>query len=183
MGRDKAVLVIDGVPLADRTAALLRQVAAPVIEVGPGFTTLPSTREEPPGSGPLVAIVSGAAALRRLEYHGPVLVVATDLPRLTAAYLHVLANHRAPSADHSVVPRDGGGRAQPLCARYSPAALTRAQELVGAGHRSMSALLAAIDVIWLDPSSGAGSGTGTDDVLRDIDTPEEFAQWHQPQRP
>jgi len=167
MGTDKAALVVPGGPLAQRSAALLRSVAEPVIEVGPGYTTLPCTREVPPGSGPLAAMAAGAALLKDRHHQGPVLVVATDLPGLTGEYLRVLANHGVPRPDHSVVPRDGAGRAQPLCARYSPTALACAEELVAAGHRSMKALLARVPIVWIDGDAGV--------VLLDIDTPDDLA--------
>jgi molybdenum cofactor guanylyltransferase len=167
MGTDKASLVVAGGPLAPLIAALLQCVADPVIEVGPGNTTLPCTREVPPGSGPLAAMAAGAAQLRDRHHEGPVLVVATDLPGLTEEYLRLLADHSVPGPDHSVIPRDGTGRAQPLCARYSPTALACAQELLAAGHRSMKALLARVPVVWID--------AGADGVLLDIDTPDDLA--------
>jgi molybdopterin-guanine dinucleotide biosynthesis protein A len=169
MGRDKATLVINGTRLAQRTGDLLQLVAGPVIEVGPGYTSLPHSSEDPPGSGPLAAIAAGAAELARLHYSGSVLVVATDLPRLTEAYLTILASHPVPSPDHSVVPRDEGGTPQPLCARYSAAALAVARTLVGDGQRSMKALLEAVPITWLDmPQLDTH-------VLNDIDTPEDLA--------
>jgi molybdopterin-guanine dinucleotide biosynthesis protein A len=174
MGRDKAAVVIAGTPLAERTAHLLQLVAEPVIEIGPGFTSLPRTSEQPPGSGPLAAMAAGAAELARCEYVGEVLVVATDLPRLTEAYLLLLARHPVPNPDHSVVPRDATGRPQPLCARYSATAVATAQALAAQGQRSMTALLAAVPITWLT-AAGTGTGTGTGaDVLRDIDTPEDL---------
>jgi molybdopterin-guanine dinucleotide biosynthesis protein A len=166
MGQDKANLVIDGEPLAVRTAALLLAVAAPVIEVGPGYTGLLTVREAPPGSGPLAAVAAGAAALAGRGHAGPALVVATDLPRLTGAYLEALAN--ASGDETSAVPRDPSGRPQPLCARYSAAALATAQRLVTDGHRSMAALLDRVPVAWFD-------GPAATEVLCDVDTPEDLA--------
>jgi molybdopterin-guanine dinucleotide biosynthesis protein A len=94
--------------------------------------------------------------------------VATDLPHLTLAFLQLLAGYPVPGRDDSVVPRDPSGRPQPLCARYSAAALARARELAESGRRSMGALLDAIPVVWLD-------GTAEGDVLRDVDTPDDLA--------
>jgi molybdopterin-guanine dinucleotide biosynthesis protein A len=166
MGHDKADLVVGSERLGERTAALLRQVAGLVLEVGPGYTSLARTAEEPPGSGPLAALAAGAEALRARHRRGPVLVVATDLPRLTSGYLRMLADHATPSDDHCVVPRDPSGRPQPLCARYSPLALARARALVADGQRSMMALLAEVPIEWLDDTEG---------VLLDVDTPEDLA--------
>ncbi|MGH9124838.1 MAG: formate dehydrogenase accessory sulfurtransferase FdhD [Acidimicrobiales bacterium] len=169
MGRDKARLVVDGDFLAQRTAALLLGAADPVVEVGPGFTALPAVREDPAGSGPLAALAAGGAALRHRGHAGPVLVVATDLPNLTAGFLQRLADCPVPTAEHSVVPRDGSGRAQPVCARYSAAAVVRAQELVAAGELSFMALLSAVPVTWLDADAA------TEKALFDVDTPADLA--------
>lgn len=178
MGRDKAGLVVDGEALGQRTAALLLQVAHPVLEVGRGHTTLPATLEDPPGSGPLAALAAGARALRGLHHRGATLVVATDLPRLTVEFLQLLAEHADTDPEVSVVPRDVGLRPQPLCARYSPAALAAAERLVAAGQRAMTSLLACIPVVWLDPASTAGAGGNAvrdTTPLLDVDTPDDLA--------
>ena len=85
MGRDKAGLLVGGVTLAERTAQLLLGVVETAVEVGPGVSGLVSTREEPPGEGPLVAIVEGRRTLRALGHDGAVLVVACDLPLLNTS--------------------------------------------------------------------------------------------------
>ena len=168
MGRDKARLEIGGRPLADRLATLLKTVADPVIEVGPGYTSLPVTREEPRGEGPLVAMAAGAARLAAEAAERPALVVATDLPHLTSAFLRWLAEHPVPTPDHCVVPRDHEGRAQPMCARYSPSALALSQDLVGQGHRAMRDLLARLLIVFVTTDAD------TSLVLRDIDTPADL---------
>src|SRR5438132_14472 len=70
MGTDKALIEVDGQRLAERAAAVLAAVADPVVEVGPGWSPLPAVREDPPGSGPLAAVSTGAAALRRRGHAG-----------------------------------------------------------------------------------------------------------------
>lgn len=171
MGRDKALLHIDGHALCLRTADLLAQVADPVVEVGPGFTALPRAIEAVAHSGPLPALAAGAEYLLEVGHVGPALVVATDLPRLTVGLLELLATW---PGSVSVVPLDSTGRAQPLCARYSPAALARVITLVAAGQRSMMSLLDGIDVIRLAPDEWA-AGAGRPDALLDVDTPDDLA--------
>lgn len=172
MGRDKAALVVPGrdTPLAAATAALLLTVADPVFEVGPGHTALPRIGEHPPGRGPLAAMAAGAAVL---DPGSAALVVATDLPHLTASFLRRLADYPVPTPEHCVVPYDGNGRPQPLCARYSPAALALAAELTAAGFRAMHALLDRVPVAAL----AAG------DDVRDIDTPADLAALARPGPP
>src|SRR5438105_8578446 len=141
MGRDKALLEVDGQRLVDRAAALLAAVADPVVEVGPGWSGLPAIREEPPGSGPLAALGAGAAALRTAGHEGPVLVLAVDMPRVSVELLRLLARRAGPG---TAVPR-ADGHPQPLCARYGPAALATVDGLLAAGERSLRALLAALE--------------------------------------
>ncbi|MGH2675449.1 MAG: hypothetical protein ACRDH1_08580 [Actinomycetota bacterium] len=60
-----------------------------------------------------------------------------------------------------------GGRAQPLCARYSPDSLGVAERLVEAGERSMRALLeAAADLQWAGPRGAIVEET----AFLDLDT-------------
>src|SRR5437879_2077428 len=119
MGRDKALLMVDGRSLAERGAELLRAVADPVAEAGPGHSGLAAVREDPPGSGPLAGLCAGAAELRRRGHDGPVLLLAVDMPFVTPGLLALLARRPGPP---TAVPR-AGGRAQPLCARYGADAL------------------------------------------------------------
>jgi molybdopterin-guanine dinucleotide biosynthesis protein A len=167
-GAPKAEVQVDGERLADRNARLLAAVAAPVLEVGPGYSGLDAVREDEPGAGPLAGVAAGGAALTaRGAGEQSVLVLAVDLPFVDPAFLHTLA--AAPAAD-AVVPRVDG-RAQPLCARYSPAALARAALLVDAGARSMQALLDALTVRWLDEPEW--SAVATAQCFVDVDTPDD----------
>ena len=174
MGRDKATLVVGGTgtPLAQRTAGLLVAVAAPVVEIGPGHTGLAHVQEAPPGGGPLCALAAGWTSLKERQWPDPagVLVVATDLPRLTRGLLTLLAEHPAPGP---IVPLDKEGRSQPLCARYPMAALGAAAKLVESGERSVRALLASLDPTWVAPSVWQPAA-GDPDALTDVDTPADL---------
>jgi len=100
-GVDKALIQIDGERLVDRVARAFGDAVAPVIEVGPGYTSFSAVREEPPGDGPLAALVAGAAAV---EVHGPrmpAVVLAVDLPLVDRRVVAWLAAH---PASESVVP-------------------------------------------------------------------------------
>jgi molybdopterin-guanine dinucleotide biosynthesis protein A len=112
-------------------------VADHVLEVGPGLSGLPRPQGEDPGEGPLPAIALAAGHLRRVGLEGPALVLATDLPLLSAGLLAAIATWPEP-AEVSVVPLRGG-RPQTLCARWSPAALSAAEERSAAGERRVQA--------------------------------------------
>jgi molybdopterin-guanine dinucleotide biosynthesis protein A len=168
MGFDKAALLVEGVPNAVRLAALLVEVAAPVVEVGPGRSGLPAVREEPPGSGPLAAVGAGVAWLGRAGYRGAALAVACDLPFLDAGALRALASW---PGEGSAVPF-AGGYPQPLCARWSARDLAAATQLVEAGERSMRALLARPGVVLVDEGRWPAGLSAR--VLADVDTPEDL---------
>ena len=170
LGFEKTSLLRDGESLADRSARVLAHACHPVLEVGPGASQLAAIREDPPGSGPLAAVVAGATALRAHGHTGPVIVLAVDLPFIEVAVLTWLAEHPAAG---TVVPRVGG-EAQPLCARYAPEALAVAEQLVAEGERSMHSLLAAAGVTVLDED--AWDAVCDAHVFADVDTPVDLAR-------
>lgn len=167
-GAPKVDVVVDGERLVDRSARVLAEVADPVLEVGPGHSALEAVIEDDRGAGPLAAVAAGGRALAdRGPGRGDVLVVAVDLPFLDPPLLRLLA--AAPAAE-AVVPRVDG-RAQPLCARYSAAALARAETLLRTGARSMQALLREVEVRWLD--EGEWGTVTTERCFVDVDTPDD----------
>jgi molybdopterin-guanine dinucleotide biosynthesis protein A len=163
MGAPKATLVRDGETLADRSARLLGRVCDPVVEIGPGYTTLTRVDEDPPGRGPLAALVAGANAV---PGSGPVLLLACDLPFVSEDLLRRLAAWPGPD---TVVPVDRDGMVQPICARYSPDALDLARELLATGERSLRSLLRGSGVTRLDDVEAR--------ELVDVDTPAEALEW------
>jgi molybdopterin-guanine dinucleotide biosynthesis protein A len=166
-GSPKAELTVDGERLADRGARLLLEVCDVVIEVGPGYSSLPAVREEPPGSGPLAALAEGADALAARGPSGRFVVLAVDLPFVTRTLLEHLRDHPTPN---TVVPRVGGVP-QPLCARYSPDAAATARALLDDGARSMKSLLGAVPVTWVDDDEWGL--VASVDALADVDTPDD----------
>lgn len=168
MGFDKASLPVGGVALSARLASMLAQVAAPVIEVGPGRSGIAWVREDPPGAGPLVAVGAGYQALGNRGHRGAALVLACDLPRMEVALLSLLAAWPGTS---SVVPVCAG-HPQPLCARWSTEDLEAVAGLVATGERSMRPLLERPGVVLVDESEWSAV-TGPES-LADVDRPEDL---------
>lgn len=163
MGVPKATLLVEGEPIAERAARTLRRVCNPVVEVGPGYSSLRRVDEEPPGQGPLAALVAGADAVGG---SGPLLLLACDLPFVTEALVARLAGW---DGHATVVPVDRSGMLQPVCARYSQDALIRARRLVATGERSLRSVLRGEAVVRLDD---------VDELeLVDVDTPEDAKRW------
>jgi molybdopterin-guanine dinucleotide biosynthesis protein A len=101
-----------------------------------------------------------------------VLVVATDLPLLTADL--VLALVAWPEAD-AVVPRSADG-AHPLCALYARDAVRPlARANFAEGRLELSALLAAIETAWFEgPDLALVDPDGL--ALFDANRPEDLAR-------
>ena len=170
MGRDKAALVVAGERLADHAARELTGACEPVLEIGPGRSELEAVADDEPRAGPLAALVTGAGALRTRGYEGAVLLLAVDLPFIDARLLQLLVDH--PAAE-TVVPMAGGMR-QSCCARYAPAALATAGELVEQGERAMHALLSAVPVVEITEPEWRAVAPA--EALADLDTPEDLAR-------
>ena len=124
MGGAKPATLLAGRPLIAYPLAALRAVCAPVAVVAKRDSPLPQVgygvelwREPDEPRHPLAGI---AEALRRAEGR-PVVVLACDLPLVTADVVRALAAAPGELAD---VGR-AGDEVQPLCARYEPAALGR----------------------------------------------------------
>ena len=167
MGVDKAELLRTGERLVDRAARVLTEVCDPVLEVGPGRSSLPAVREPTPGEGPLVALVAGAAALAARGASGPLLLLAVDLPFVESPLLAWLADRPGTG---TVVPV-AGGEPQPCCARYGPDAVATAARLAATGVRSLRVLLAAgvVELVAEEEWRTVAAATALDDV----DTPDD----------
>lgn len=132
MGRDKALLERGGQPLWQRQREVLQSAGAVEIYL--------SARDDQPWAhaataqfdavvrdveadcGPLAGIL---AAFDRAT-HPLLLVLAIDLPAMTAEYLRRLVAQAV--AGRGVVPGWGSGRTEPLCAVYPQAAMRLAAE-------------------------------------------------------
>lgn len=162
MGRDKATIQIGGATLAERAASVLRAAAAPVVAVGPEAGS-GLAHVDDPRIGPLVAIDKGLKALLVQRCVGPVIVLACDMPLITADLLLDIASRRR-GAD-AVVPI-AGGRLQPLCAAYGPNGRAAISKAVATGKRSMREALAMmkIEIVPVDDEG----------AFVDLDTPHDL---------
>jgi molybdenum cofactor guanylyltransferase len=146
MGRDKALIEIDGTPMAERIAAVLEAAGCdPVVFVGGDEEALSSTgrRHLPdlwPGEGPAGGVISALAAL---ESSDAVVVCACDLPDLSAAAVRDIVGTVPFDADVRVA---DSGRLEPLLACWRLGAAPKVVARFEGGARSMHDVLAALDV-------------------------------------
>ena len=168
---------IGGVRLADRVLEALRASTATQVVVAND----PAAREWFPHQriiadeqrrlGPLAGI---AAALGAAEGQ-PVIVVAWDMPFVSAELLQRLQARAVVHSDvDAVVPVHGASR-QPLCAWYAPSAGPVCRSLLERGERRARALAASLPrVEWLDSLAMAGLGD-LEHLFTSVDTPERLA--------
>jgi molybdopterin-guanine dinucleotide biosynthesis protein A len=129
---------------------------------------LDAVREDPPGAGPLAALLAGAGVIGNGDTL-PVLLVACDLPFVEAPLLHMLAAW--PASNDALVPVVRG-RLQYVCARYGSAALDAARRSHAAGERSLrgafgEAVTALPESVWREVAPAH--------ALDDVDTPDDLA--------
>jgi molybdopterin-guanine dinucleotide biosynthesis protein A len=166
MGVDKATLVFDGETLAARAARVLTEACDRVVEVGPGVTGLRAVREDPPGAGPLAALVTGAGALGSL----PVVLLACDMPFVDAPLLRLLAQW---PGDGTVVPV-ADGRYQYACARYGAASINEANAALRAGHGGLKHAIGAT-VTYVPEREWQAVAPAH--AFADLDTPDDIARF------
>ena len=165
-GRDKALLPIGGVPMAERVYQALAEVIRDV-RIGlaradernpvPGA---PVVVDDPPGTGPMGSLRAALLASGSRW----VFAAACDMPGLTASAVRGILEQRSDGVD-AIVAIDPTGRLHPLAAAWSPRVVPMlVGERAGPG-RSLTSLLAEIRVttVPLDPA-----------VLRNVNRPEDL---------
>jgi molybdopterin-guanine dinucleotide biosynthesis protein A len=128
MGRDKALLEIEGETLLARAVRRLAGACEEVLIADAGrLGGIP----DGPGHGPAAGLLGAA----RARPGRPLLALAVDLPFVPVPLLEELARSEADLA----VPVWSGG-VEPLCALYGPAALASLEERVGHGRLDLWSL-------------------------------------------
>ncbi len=140
MGRDKAFLPLDGVPLVTRQTALLRSLGIDELLISgrPGIDyRVPDARvvtDRVPDAGPL----AGLAAVLTAARHPWVLVVAVDLPHIPPTYLQSLL--AAGAGLIGVVPHGPHGY-EPLVALYPRSFLVQIETALAEHQLGLQRLL------------------------------------------
>jgi molybdenum cofactor guanylyltransferase len=173
MGRDKAGLTIGGETLPALAARRLAGVCAEVAVADGGRGLLPGLPSLPdsPVRGPAAGILGAAAA-----YPGrPLLVLACDLPQVTAELLAELA--REEEGIDWAVPR-WGGQVEPLCALYGPAALAALAARAGRGLLGPHGLAeeAGLAIRYLEGEALARFGDPVE-VFLNLNTPADLERY------
>jgi molybdopterin-guanine dinucleotide biosynthesis protein A len=172
MGSAKGLLEINGQPLVVRTVHLLVPLCAPVTIVGTperyqhlGFAVI---ADELPEIGPLGGILTALA-------RSPVpwnLVVACDLPYLSAEWLRYLVGWAARSSARVVLPESDAGL-EPLCAVYHRDAAATIRAAIERGVLKVTRALEGLPVEVVAPAQVRPfDPRGV--LFQNLNTPEEY---------
>ncbi len=165
MGRNKALVEVDGTPMARRVAdALIAAGCDPVMLVGGdpdelAGLGLPVLADVHPGAGPLGGVVSAMHSAG-----GDLLVVACDLPYLTPRVLasFVAAADASPSADVVVARTD---RREPACVLWRPSSHSPTMASFESGERAVHRVLEQLRCIELPVQY---------ELMRNVNTPDDL---------
>lgn len=181
-GADKPTLPVGGQSMLTRVLAAVHD-ADPRVVVGPVPPELPvpvlSTREEPPGAGPVAATAAGLALVP--EDVAYTALLAADMPLLTGEAIDVLRLTVESAPMQGAVYRDAEGRLQMLCGVWRTAELRAALRrladerggLDGVPVRDLLSHLRVVEVSWRRPGPPPWFDCDTDDDLR---AAEEWAR-------
>jgi len=164
MGRPKAMIEVDGVPMVVRVAvALGAGGCSPVRLIGGGVVPdvgYVVVDDRWPGEGPLGGVITAL-----MEADGDVVVAACDLPDLDAATVRSVRD--APGADDADAIVATTDRLEPALARWNHRALDRLTALFASGERALHAALARLDVVEVvvDPMA-----------LRNVNSPGDLGE-------
>ena len=173
MGKDKALLEINGRTLAARAARVLSDVADEVFTVGLGVIGYPVIRDLDEAKTSSAAIFGLQAAFR----HSPTewtSVLACDLPFITADLFRLMLYFARTQNAAAVVPEQPDGRAQPLAALYrtKPCRET-VNDMIAADELRLGSFLDNIECRRVPPSEYS-SLNGAELFFLNVNTPDEY---------
>ena len=170
MGRDKALIEVDGRTMLERGIELLRPHAREVLVIGDPakYTTTHGTviPDDEPGLGPLGGLVT---ALKHARYVR-LLVIACDLPDLNDRLMARLKVTLDEGHD-AVVPKHAG-LIEPLAAAYHRRAVDAFEQCVKERALRMSDALGRVRTAWLDVSPGEQGWSAT--LFRNVNAPTDL---------
>lgn len=170
MGRTKALVCVDGQPMAARVVTALRGggcgevvlVGGDPVELAPlGAEVLADLH---PGSGPLGGVLTALAHFERSGYDA-VAVVACDVPWLESGHVRALVGAFAAASPDAEVAVAHSGRRQPACAIWRTSLLAQLEQCFDAGGRALHDALAGRRLVEVELPA---------DALRNVNTPADL---------
>jgi molybdopterin-guanine dinucleotide biosynthesis protein A len=174
MGTDKALLQVGGQSLIERVIEVASPIADECMVIANSSAPfshlhLPVHPDKAPGLGPLAGLQAALANAR----NDTVLLLACDLPFLTRDFL--LYAVASIGQCQAAIPRDRGGRLQPVCAAYATSCVTFVERALAGGRRSMGDFVGDLDLHILEPEEW--QEYDPDGLLfTNVNTPADFAR-------
>lgn len=169
MGRDKALIEVDLIPLVLRVASVVGEVCGTVSLVGdPGLygnLGFPVVADLFPGEGPLAGI-EAALGETKSEWN---LVVACDMPALDAGILEQLFVAAAGNNGDCAAPRYSDGRLEPLCVVWNARCHAEVVSALADGVRKVTGVLDRLALRYVPVASDA--------AFRNLNTPEDLERY------
>ena len=148
MGRDKAFIHYDGLPMYQRVFQLISPFCSQVIvscrsEQEQLFSGMPVVVDAYPSRGPLTGLLSAFLQFPQVAW----LTVPIDMPRLNSEFLRQqLINRRNPEVDATLIRETLHSFIQPLLGIYEPASQPVMLRRFEAGHFSLRGLIEELKV-------------------------------------
>jgi molybdopterin-guanine dinucleotide biosynthesis protein A len=167
MGSDKALLPYRGRTLVEHVASEVREAAGSITLVGDparySYLGYPVIADIFPGCGPLSGIHAALAA-SPADWN---LIVACDLPEVTAEFLSRLLERAESGTAQAVLPAGPSGMPEPLCAAYHRHAVEAVAAALRSGTRKVLDGLAGLEIdLWRVPDTGC---------FHNLNTPQDWA--------
>lgn len=170
-GTNKALVLLDGIPLIERVCQVLKRVSDPVIVSTNEpelfqFLGLPMVRDRIPGLGPLSGIHAGLSIMPGEA----ALFVACDMPNLNAELIRFMGSMRG--AADAVVPRVCG-LPEPLHAIYGKTCLAPVSHAIENGEHRIVSFFPDIRIRYIEEEQIRRFDPNLD-VFANINRPEEL---------
>ena len=173
MGRDKALLAYRDTTLVEHVARAVLEAVGSVAVIGDperyGGMGYPVYPDQVPACGPLGGIYT-ALSVSATDWN---MVVACDMPAISAQFLRVLIAEEAKPGHNSVMAMGPRGEPEPLCAVYHRDCLPALTRAIRDNRFKMRDLVGELQT-ELRPLEAA--------ALANINTPEEWAGFRQDTR-
>lgn len=169
MGRDKALLVLEGEAMAQRAAGVLGSfLSAPVALVGSAgryaHLGLPVVEDSFPGQGPLAGIEAALNSPYARDWN---LIIACDMPHLRVDILRGLAAQAAAHPEAVCVMAVSSRAPEPLCAVWRREFGPVARAALEAGQRKVRDVVSDVQVVHFQIDE--------DSALTNVNTPADWA--------
>lgn len=168
MGRDKALLSYRGRTLVEVIASTVQEAAGTAAIIGDpgryGYTSFPVYPDRVARCGPMGGLFT-ALSVTLSDWN---LVVACDMPKLSAEMLKSLIGRASESAAECVVATAPGGQWYPLCAVYHRRCLPAVDRAIRERRLKMQDLFAELRAITMVSNPAD---------LANINTPKEWLQF------